>query len=81
MHGTFILRVVAFFCIAAYVSLALPSHVTASFVVHEEHHVAPQGLWTKGPRLDGGMDVPVRIALTQNNLNNRNRLLSKVCVS
>lgn len=53
---------------------ALPA---SDYVLHERRDVLP-ATWTEGKRLDGRTTLPVRIGLTQSNLDRGHELLMAV---
>lgn len=57
--------------------LAVPS--PRNYEVHERREYIP-GYWTEGKRLDGSTALPVRIGLTQSNLDHGHDLLMEMFV-
>ncbi|KAF7712670.1 Tripeptidyl-peptidase sed1 [Penicillium ucsense] len=60
---------------AAMAVMAMP--VTHEYEVHERRHLVPES-WTSSKKLDGSMILPVRIGLTQSNLDRGHDLLMKM---
>jgi tripeptidyl-peptidase-1 len=63
--------------LAAVVSLAAP---TQHYELHERRDVIPS-TWTEGEKLDGKVSMPVRIGLTQSNLDYGHELLMDLYVT
>ena len=54
---------------AALVAVCGAIPTPSSYVLHEKRSSLPR-LWSRGSRIDGEAILPVRIGLTQNNLDN-----------
>ncbi|OCK79883.1 hypothetical protein K432DRAFT_435096 [Lepidopterella palustris CBS 459.81] len=64
--------------LAILVTSAVASPISRSdFVIHEKRHSVPR-LWTRGEKLDSSVVIPVRIALTQSNLESGYQFLEDV---
>lgn len=64
---------------AAAAAGVLASPTPDHYVLHEERHVLPRS-WTEEKRLDKGSTLPMRIGLTQSNLDRGHDLLMEVYV-
>ena len=69
------LQVLTFLCAIAFTATAAPT--STSYAVHEKRQSEPL-TWQKYSRVDPSIVLPVRIGLTQSNLDNGPVLLDEV---
>lgn len=53
--------------LAAFVAIGDAAPTPATYALHEKRSSSPR-LWVRGERVDGDAILPIRIGLTQNNL-------------